>query len=203
MRAVGDIGILVEADSTNTVRSLAKWVNEHRLRLDLRDVIPAVTTLFITGGSSTLRAIRADLDSFDASQFIALPQPSRRVVVDVRYDGPDLAGVASRVGLTCREVIEIHTGSEYVVEFFGFAPGQAFFGGLPPRLQLPRRSTPRTHVPAGALAIANGFTVIYPQNSPGGWNLIGTRVSDPLWDIGRTPPNRLDVGDIVQFRQCR
>jgi 5-oxoprolinase (ATP-hydrolysing) subunit B len=66
-------------------------------------------------------------------------------------------------------------------------------------LRVPRRSVPRTRVPSGALAIANEFTIIYPESSPGGWNLIGHRVGPPLWVPGAQPPNAVDVGDRVRF----
>lgn len=203
IQAVGDIGILVEAASAECVRALAKWVARHRHREALTEVIPAARTLFLTGDPTLLRDIEADLRSRPDVGTAPDPREGRRLTIDVRYDGPDLSEVAERTGLTCRQVVDMHSGTDYVVDFFGFAPGQAFFAGLPEALQLPRRRTPRTHVPAGSLAIANGFTVIYPQNSPGGWNLIGTRVSEPLWDITQTPPNRVNVGDVVSFRECR
>ena len=92
-----------------------------------------------------------------------------------------------------------HQEVEYEVAFFGFAPGQAFFAEIPAGLRVPRRSVPRTRVPSGALAIANEFTIIYPESSPGGWNLIGRRVGPPLWVPGAQPPNAVDVGDRVRF----
>jgi KipI family sensor histidine kinase inhibitor len=200
---VGDNGILVEVEPPEAVRSLASWVNGHRLRQSLREVIPAMETLFLSGEPSVLHVIGTELLELGSLEPSTAGPGGRRVVVDVRYDGADLAEAADRLGLSPREIVEFHSGTDHVVEFFGFAPGQAFFGRLPECLRLPRRATPRTLVPAGALAIANGFTVIYPEHAPGGWNLIGTRVSEPLWDVRRTPPNQLEVGDIVRFRPCQ
>ena len=202
IRPAGESAILIEAESAETVRPLTNWVNSHRLRQRLRQAIPATKTLFLSGDPLALRVIGAELESIESIESLPIAREGKRVVVDVRYDGEDLAEVADRVGLSPREIVALHCGADHVVEFFGFAPGQAFFGGLPAGLQIPRRRTPRTLVPAGALAIANGFTVIYPQHSPGGWNLIGTRVSEPLWDIRNVPPNRLEVGDVVRFRPC-
>lgn len=166
-------------------------------------MIPAAETLFLSGEPSVLRTIGSELLDLGTIEPSTAGPGGRRVTVDVRYDGADLREAAEQLGLSPRDIIEIHSGTDHVVEFFGFAPGQAFFGRLPESLQLPRRATPRTLVPAGALAIANGFTVIYPDHSPGGWNLIGTRLSEPLWDIRKTPPNQLEVGDVVRFRPCR
>jgi KipI family sensor histidine kinase inhibitor len=203
VRPVGDSAILIEVESADIVRPLANWVNGHRLRQCLREVIPAMETVFLSGEPSVLRVIGTELLQLGSIESSMAGHGGRRVVVDVRYDGADLAEAADTLGLSASEIVEVHSSTDHVVEFFGFAPGQAFFGRLPECLQLPRRRTPRTLVPAGALAIANGFTVIYPEHAPGGWNLIGTRVSEPLWDSRKVPPNKLEVGDIVRFRPCQ
>ena len=87
--------------------------------------------------------------------------------------GRDLAEVAQACGLGVAEVIALHSAVEYRVGAIGFAPGFAYLGELDSRLQLPRRATPRTRVPAGSLAIAERQTAVYPQASPGGWHLLG------------------------------
>jgi KipI family sensor histidine kinase inhibitor len=84
------------------------------------------------------------------------------------------------------------------VAFSGFAPGFPYIAGLDEALWLPRRATPRTRVPAGAVAIADRFTGIYPRESPGGWWLIG-RTDLTLWDTGADPPSRLQPGTPVRF----
>ena len=86
-----------------------------------------------------------------------------------------------------------------MVGFFGFAPGFAYIDGCPDALALPRRTTTRTRVDAGYVAIAGNQTVVYPGGTPGGWHLIG-RTGERLWDPDRQPPNRLEVGDRVVFR---
>jgi KipI family sensor histidine kinase inhibitor len=120
------------------------------------------------------------------------------IVIPVRYDGVDLAEVAQRCGMTPADVVAAHTASRFTVEFFGFAPGFAYLTGLDARLQLPRRDSPRTGVPAGAVAIAGPQSVVYPGGTPGGWHLIGT-TDRRLWDEDRDPPALLAVGDGVRF----
>jgi KipI family sensor histidine kinase inhibitor len=95
-------------------------------------------------------------------------------------------------------VAEAHAGAEYVVGFIGFAPGFAYLTGLDERLHVPRRESPRTKVPAGAVAIADRFTAVYPRPSPGGWQLIG-HTDVELWDVERDPPARLTPGTRVRF----
>jgi 5-oxoprolinase (ATP-hydrolysing) subunit A len=112
----------------------------------------------------------------DIAALAALPDdaaPAREHVLRAVYDGPDLAEVAAASGMSVADVIAVHAAGEYTVETMGFLPGFAYMTGVDPRLALPRRATPRTRVPAGAIAIAGGYTSVYPLASPGGWHLLG------------------------------
>ena len=113
-------------------------------------------------------------------------------------DGPDLAEVAARTGLTEAEVIRRHAAVDHRVLVVGFVPGFPYLGILPPELDLPRRSTPRVRVPAGSVAIAGRQTGIYPYETPGGWHLIG-RTEEPLWDAASDRPSRLAPGDRIRL----
>jgi len=141
--------------------------------------------------------------AYDAAQIAALggladvAEPVRDLELRVVYDGEDLDAVARAVARSVDEVIAAHAAGAYVVETMGFQPGFAYLAGLDPRLALPRRATPRTRVPAGTLAIAAGYTAVYPFDSPGGWHLIGRVTDGPMFDE-RGP--RLRIGDRVRFR---
>ncbi len=101
-------------------------------------------------------------------------QSNKSVIeVPVLYDGDDLAFVAQQHQLSHEDVISIHTANEYRVFMIGFLPGFAYMGSVDQRIATPRKSTPRTAVPAGSVGIAGIQTGIYPQASPGGWQLIG------------------------------
>ena len=129
------------------------------------------------------------------------PAAGREVEIPVQYGGefgPDLGAVANHTGLSVREVIERHSGGEYVVFFLGFQPGFAYMGGLEQALHTPRRASPRLEVPAGSVGIGGEQTGIYPATSPGGWQLIG-RTELPLFDPTRRPPSLLQPGDRVRF----
>jgi KipI family sensor histidine kinase inhibitor len=96
------------------------------------------------------------------------------VKLPVLYDGEDLSDVADRLGLKPDEVINLHSGQEYTVFAIGFRPGYPYAGYLPRALSgLPRRESPRLHVPAGSVGIVGRQTGVYPEPSPGGWHLIG------------------------------
>jgi len=112
--------------------------------------------------------------------------------------GPDLSDVAERVGLSEAEIIELHSGEPVYVFMLGFAPGAPFMGVHDERFALPRRTTPRTAVPAGSVGIANRQTFIYPNELPGGWNIIG-RTPLPLFDPFGDPATLISPGDSVRF----
>jgi inhibitor of KinA len=80
----------------------------------------------------------------------------------------------------------------------GFSPGQPYIGGLDPKLAVPRRATPRTRMPAGAVAIANAQSCVYPYETPGGWSIIG-RTPLVVFDPAREPASLFEPGDRVHF----
>jgi len=120
------------------------------------------------------------------------------VEIPVVYDGSDLAEVADATGLSVSQVVDIHSSTVYSAAFLGFTPGWAYLVGLPPSLHLPRRTTPRTAVTAGSVAIANEFTGVYPTVSPGGWHLLG-HTDVQMFDVGRDKPALVLAGDRVRF----
>lgn len=165
------------------------------------DIVPAARTLLVTvretdqlgGVRDALRSLVAEVDLSQAP-----PGDLEVVEIPVRYDGPDLDDVAGATGLSREEVVEAHTASTCRVGFGGFAPGFAYLVDGDPRLEVPRRDTPRTKVPAGSVALAGTYSGIYPRSSPGGWQVIGT-TDAVLWDVDRDPPALLRPGVVVRF----
>ena len=92
----------------------------------------------------------------------------------------------------------LHADRDYRVFFLGFLPGFAYCGTLDPRIAAPRLARPREHVPAGAVAIADGQTGVYPFDSPGGWRLIG-RTELAMFDPSHAPAALVRAGDRVRF----
>lgn len=125
----------------------------------------------------------------------------REVTIDVHYDGEDLREVADLLSLSTAEVVTRHQRATWQVAFSGFAPGFGYLAGDDPIFNVPRRSSPRTRVPVGAVALAGEFTGVYPRASPGGWQLIG-HTDATLWDLDREPPALFVPGTIVTFREA-
>src|SRR5690606_20589654 len=121
---------------------------------------------------------------------------SKLIEIPVCYGGdygPDLADVAAHARMSEAEAIALHCRPEYTVAMIGFLPGFPYLLGMDPRLAMPRLTTPRAEVRAGAVGIGGAQTGIYPQPSPGGWRLVG-RTPEILFDARRNPPSLLLPG---------
>ncbi|MEV7301416.1 5-oxoprolinase subunit B family protein [Streptomyces clavifer] len=162
----------------------------------VREIVPGARTVLLDGVEDRTLA-----DRLPCWEIPPLHRGAGEAVeIPVVYDGPDLAEVARVWGVAAAEVPRIHAGTEFRVAFCGFAPGFGYLTGLPGHLRVPRRATPRTRVPAGALALAGPYTGVYPRPSPGGWQIIG-RMPEPaaLWDPAREPAALLGPGARVRF----
>ncbi|MFC7357469.1 5-oxoprolinase subunit PxpB [Jejudonia soesokkakensis] len=126
----------------------------------------------------------------------------RMLTIPVCYDASfaeDLSRVATINNLTEAEVINIHSEKLYTVYFIGFLPGFPYLGGMDSRLATPRLEIPRAKVAKGAVAIGGSQTGIYPQSSPGGWNVIG-RTPIELFSMKNESSGILKAGDLVRFK---
>ena len=197
----GYSGLLVECDDLAQVVALHRALERSRPK-GVVDLVPAALTLLLTFDASTSHAGLSDTIAATDLDGDTGPAHERHVTIEVTYDGADLADVAQLTGIPSDEVVRRHQAADYVVAFTGFAPGFAYVAGGDPALVVPRRSTPRTKVPAGSVALAGEFTGVYPGEGPGGWQLIG-HTSAPLWDLQRDPPALLTPGTTVRFTEVR
>ncbi|WP_413450033.1 urea amidolyase family protein [Georgenia phoenicis] len=196
VRPVGERALLVECADLAEVLGLHAALTAEPLP-GLTELLAAARTLLVRvsdrGARDRLAPLLRELPASSA------PAPSGGLVtIDTVYDGADLAVVAELTGLSREGVVAAHSGQEWTAAFGGFAPGFAYLVG-DDVLTVPRRATPRTAVPAGAVALAGPFSAVYPRSSPGGWQLVG-RTDARLWDLDREPPALLRPGDRVRFR---
>ncbi len=200
LREYGDRALLLECESVDDVLALAETLRDADLP-GVLDIVPGACTVLVSLTSpDRLTAARTLLAGLQVTGSAGHPKSDRvDAVIDVAYDGADLDEVASLLQMEPRDVVAAHTGAPWRVGFVGFAPGFAYLVGGDPRLAVPRRAEPRTRVPAGSVALAGGFSGVYPRESPGGWQLIG-RTEAVLWDAGRPHPALLTPGMWVRFR---
>lgn len=194
----GDRALLVEVEDASAVAGVRSALEAAPLP-GQGDLVPAARTVLV-------RLDRSPTD-LDVATLHRLPTTAAgpeaaaaAVTLPVVWDGPDLAEVARHVGRAVPDLVAALTGVELTVAFSGFAPGFGYLTGLPPELQVPRRSTPRTRVPAGSVALAGPYAGVYPRTSPGGWQLVG-RTDAVLFDVHREPPALLTPGARVRFRE--
>lgn len=189
----------VTLDSQQKIWALAAHLSQQP---EVQEVIPGMNnlTLLLQGAdNSGVEMIHKLQELWQASE--AMSFESRLIEIPVHYGGemgPDLDFVAEHAEMTPKQVVECHSGVEYVVYFLGFQPGFSYLGGMPERLATPRRAEPRLVVPQGSVAIGGSQTGIYPLQTPGGWQIIG-RTSTKLFDPAQNSPTLLRPGDKIRF----
>lgn len=163
----GDSAVLAELVSLEAVLALYRALSEPPV--GVIDVVPAARTILVTFDPQQVSPAKIEAWIEAVEPLPAAATTDREVVIDVRYEGPDLAEVAQYLSLSVTELIELHSSSEWTAAFTGFAPGFAYLVTTHERLRVPRRNTPRTSIPAGSVALAGEFSAIYPTSSPAGW----------------------------------
>lgn len=198
VRAFGPAAMLIE-----TADVLALQAALRTPPAGITDIVPAAETVLVCFDPSSiaLSAVRAwvdhavthpaDVDGAEAAPLIE---------IGVHYDGPDLVTASTAAGVSVETLIDDHQHAHWRVAFTGFAPGFGYLVADDWPHRLPRLAAPRTRVPAGSVALADGFSGVYPRATPGGWQLIGT-TDVVLFDPERTPPALLSPGARVRFRE--
>lgn len=167
------------------------------------DLIPSYRSILLNYDPLALdfASLQAQLSDMLASVSAGEPATPRCVQIPVLYGGdggPDLDHVANHNSLTVDEVVEIHSGPQYLVYMLGFSPGFPYLGGMDERIETPRLDTPRTIIPAGSVGIAEKQTGVYPTATPGGWQIIGLTPLN-FFDPDADPPSLLEPGDLIRF----
>jgi KipI family sensor histidine kinase inhibitor len=194
----GSTALLVELDGLDDVLALYAALSDSPPD-GVVDVVPAARTVLLVTDPA-----RTTLSAVAEAVRRTTPRPGGRAASDtvelpVHYDGADLAELAGLLQLTPDALVARHTGSDWTVAFCGFAPGFGYLTQPGTAWDVPRRATPRTRVPAGAVALAGEFSGVYPRESPGGWQLIG-RTDVAVFDLARDPAALLRPGTRVRFR---
>jgi KipI family sensor histidine kinase inhibitor len=196
----GDRALLVEVAGLDAVAAVRAALERDPLAGQV-DLVPAARTVLVL-----LDRVPADTDTARLRRLPLTPPDDdaavRTLDLPVVFDGPDLDDVAELTGRPVPRLVEELSAAELTVAFGGFAPGFGYLTGLPEHLHVPRRSTPRTRVPAGSVGLAGPFAGAYPRASPGGWQLVG-RTDAVLFDVDRDPPALLRPGTRVRLREVR
>lgn len=185
-------------DTLNWIIAADAYIRQ-QLKNILIDTVPSYQSLLVLYDLDKIRHRQIVQELQRCLQHCPQPQAQSSKVVELPvYYGeevaPDMARVAKKTGLNPEQITNLHQQRDYRVYALGFAPGFAYLGELEAKLRVPRLTTPRAQVQAGALGIADAQTAVYPTASPGGWNIIG---NCPVQMMSKKP--LLNVGDRVRF----
>ncbi|MFE5776502.1 carboxyltransferase domain-containing protein [Brachybacterium sp. NPDC056505] len=197
---MGERALLLELPSLEDALAWNDSVRTAPLPGQEWSVVAARTVLVRFGTSADALAAAEEIAARTPEAGKASTGRTRRI--GVVYDGEDLEEVARATGLSAEAVVAAHTGTPWTAAFGGFAPGFVYLTGGDARLAVPRRDSPRTRVPAGAVALAGEFSAVYPKASPGGWQLVG-RTDAVLFDPDAKDPALIRPGDTVRFEARR
>lgn len=204
----GESGILIEWPrkiSKEILKDIRLFVGkiEYYNRKQLIEYNFIYNSLLVTYNSENYgyNEVKMELSSLYNEEFHGVTFKKNIWEIPVCYDevfGIDLAFLSSEKKIPIEDVISLHSATNYTVYGIGFLPGFLYLGGLPEKLHCSRRNVPRTKVPKGAVAIGGSQTGIYPQNSPGGWHIIGkTPIS--LFNVKNDIPCVITPGDEIRF----
>ncbi|MFM9276250.1 carboxyltransferase domain-containing protein, partial [Pseudarthrobacter sp. NKDBFgelt] len=202
IRWAGPRALLLELDSLDAVLSLHSRLRDNPAAGQVDVLAAAQTVLVVFDSRASARAARGSLARVGSMPAGAAAVQDKPVHIEVVYDGEDLAEVGELTGMGPEGVVAAHTGQLWTAAFGGFAPGFAYLVGETDALNVPRRGTPRTAVPAGSVALAGNFSAVYPRRSPGGWQLIG-HTATRMWDLQREQPALVRPGTTVQYVAVR
>ena len=196
------VGDSISPEINLAVRNLAVTLEKQQLPAIL-DIVPTYCSILINYDPliSSLDDLEMDIKNLENTINESTIGSPKTIEIPTVYGGeygPELSYVAQFNGLTELEVIDIHSGNDYLVYAMGFTPGFPYLGGMSDKIVTPRLQTPRTEIPAGSVGIAEKQTGIYPIKSPGGWQLIG-RTPFNLFDPAKNPPVLVEPGDYIRF----
>ena len=195
-------GELISEEVSDRVLSLYRYLKQVAPK-GILELIPSYTTLYVQFDLFiyTHETLYEKLSTL-AKQSDSMTEESGKVVtIPAYFDssvGWDLEKVAERANISMDEVVAIYTAQTYRVYTIGFLPGYAYMGSVDTRIATPRLATPRSAIPKGSVAIANTQCAVYPQESPGGWNIIG-RTHLEMFDKSIEGFSLLKAGDQVKF----
>lgn len=193
----------VEEDILNDILAFVQTLKQGKLNENEWEFVPSYNSLTLIQRAKSIDflVLSKKLKQWYAAMGLQNSQQKFLWRLPVCYDldfGIDLEEVSKVLNKSISEIIELHTNATYTVYGIGFLPGFMYLGGLAKELEIPRRATPRLKVEKGAVGIAGQQTGIYPQESPGGWNLIGNCFVS-IFDAEKDAPCFVNVGDKIQF----
>lgn len=194
-----DFGNVIDLEVNGRVHQLDQALTQAAIP-GVIETVPTYHALMIHFDPLRTDLALLEVEILRLSEQFQMANPAPRVWdVPVVYDGADLLAVAEHTTLSPDEVVQAHTSPVYTVMMIGFMPGFSYLGGLDPRLQMPRRDTPRKRIPGSSISIGGAQTAIGTVPGPSGWHLLGHTPVLPF-KPDRMPVFLFEAGDRIHFR---
>jgi len=197
-------GEVIGDNIAKKVRESFYALKEAKLK-HVTEIVPSYTSIMVSYNflETSYKQISKEIDEVLAhAEEFSHKRRNRAISIPVYYGeevGLDLRELAKMKNLTIEEIVSLHANKEYSVYAIGFSPGFPYMGEVDKVLATPRLANPRKKVPKGSVGIADNQTAIYPQLSPGGWQILG-RTPLEMFDTSYEGFSFLKVGDRVKFR---
>ena len=201
-----DFGSIIDIQTNNFVISFANYILDdikRNYKLGIKNCVPSYNKILIQFDPDfkSKKKILNFLYSINLNEFKS--KDSKKIIeIPICYEDEyslDLDNISQQTNLTKKEIINIHLNTSFHVYMIGFMPGYPFMGDLDKRLSVPRKLSPRVNVPKGSVGIVDNICGIYPNNSPGGWNIIGSTPLN-LFIKNNIEPTVLKPGNQVKFK---
>ena len=187
------------SDLSNTRKTIETHLNDCII-----EVVQSINSLLIIFDINKISAndLIKDLKRIEDMED-DLSESNKTWQIPVCYDlkfAIDLENFAKEKKLSTSEIINLHKSKVYDVLSMGFLPGFMYLGFTDKNLHCERKEVPSLDIKKGSIGIALNQTCIYPQNSPGGWHIIGV---SPLnfFDLKSKNPCFAKPGDKIQFTE--
>lgn len=200
VQVIAEDAVAISVNTATRAQSLAAQLRQSGNWIEVVPGMDSVTIRFDPMSMDLLSVSQQLATTLETARAEPTSTPST-LDISVHYggaDGPDLKDICADLNLTEAEFITHHTAQTYPVEMIGFTPGFAYLGGLDEALSVPRKSKPRTHVPAGSIGISGLYSGLYAMPGPGGWPLIG-RTDHTLFDAQSDTPFLIQPGQLIRF----
>ena len=190
----------------NLINSIISYKNliEQELSEILIECVQSINSMMVIYNSNKINSedlinILEKLYSVD----LTVGKTEKRIWnIPVCYDlsfGIDLEDLSNSNSISIDEIIKLHSSTSYSILSMGFLPGFLYLGMNHKKLYCERKDKPELNIKSGSIGIARDQTGIYPQDSPGGWRIIG-RSPISFFNVDEKSPCFAKPGDKIKFQ---
>lgn len=201
-----DFGEKIDIKTNNFVTFYSNLILENislNNYFDIQNCIPSYNKILIHFNPDTEK--KNEILDFLNSIFTIpfnINLPKKIIEIPICYEDEyslDFEDISRQTNLSKEDIIHLHLNTIFHVYMIGFMPGLPFMGDINVKLSIRRKLSPRINIPKGSVGIVDNLCVIYPNNSPGGWNIIG-RTPIELFLKNKKYPTLLTPGNKVKFK---